>query len=251
MALLEVYYEEGTMRTFYDGRTMARRKVVRIGGDVREHPRYSIEDVARYLHIPLSTMKAWCRGQHYTLSKSGRTRHFDQLIRPANASLGLLSFYNLAEAHILRATREKDVPLKNVRRALDYIREAMPQSDHPLLTHDFMTFGKEVFVHHLGWTINASRYGQIAMQELLEKYLERIDRDNLGMPIQIYPMETEVLAINPMVASGQPVVKGTRVMASVLAARQRAGESFTDLEKDFNLTRSQIEQAITEYKEAA
>jgi uncharacterized protein (DUF433 family) len=247
MALLEVYHEEGEMRTFYDGRTMARKKVVRISGDVRVHPRYSIEDVARYLHVPLSTMKAWCQGQHYMLSKSGQKRHFDPLIRPANPTLGLLSFYNLAEAHILRATREKHVPLLNVRRALDYIREAMPECSHPLLTHDFRTFGKEVFVRHLGRTINATRYGQLAMQELLEKYLERIDRDSLGMPIQIYPINTEVIAINPMIASGQPVVKGTRVMAAVLVARQKAGESFTDLEKDFNLTRSQIEKAITEY----
>lgn len=192
-------------------------------------------------------MKAWCRGQHYILSRTGQMRHFEPLIYPANAALGLLSFYNLAEAHILRATREKRVPLRNVRRALDYIREAMPQSKYPLLTHDFMTFGREVFVQHLGNTINATRYGQIAMQELLEKYLERIDRDSLGMPIQVYPVNTEVIAINPMVASGQPVVKGTRVMAAVLVARQKAGESYMDLEKDFNLTRSQIEKAITEY----
>jgi uncharacterized protein (DUF433 family) len=225
---------------------MARRKIVRLSGDVREHPQYSVEDVARYLHIPLSTMKAWCRGQHYTLAKTGRQRHFEPLIRPANLGAGLLSFYNLAEAHILRATRDKKVPLVNVRRALDYIREQFP-SGHPLLTHEFETSGKELFIRHLGSTINATKHGQIAMRELLEQYLERIDRDNLGMPIQVYPMNTAILAINPSIASGQPVVKGTRVMAAVLASRVKAGESYTDLVKDFSLTRSQIEQAITEY----
>jgi uncharacterized protein (DUF433 family) len=226
---------------------MARRKVLRHGGDVREHPQYSIEDVSRFLHIPLSTMKAWCQGQSYTLKKSGVQREFHPLITPADPDRGLLSFYNLAEAHVLRFTRDKDIPLKNLRKALDYIREKIPTSKYPLLSHEFSTYGKSVFIHHLGETINATKYGQIAMADLLDKYLERIERDDFGMPIQVYPINSTVLAINPLVASGKPVVKGTRVMASVLAERKRAGESYGDLVKDYGLTESQIEQAITEY----
>ena len=110
-----------------------------------------------------------------------------------------------------------------------YIREQIPTSDHPLLSHDFSTFGKSVFIKYLGDTINATAHGQKAMAEILEKYLHRIDRDALGMPIQIYPMNTHYLAINPNLSSGQPVVKGTRIMASVLAARKKAGESYDDL----------------------
>jgi len=226
---------------------MALKKVLRISGDVREHPRYSLEDAANFLRIPLSTMKAWVRGQHYKSGATGRTIHFSPLIVPASPSQGLLSFYNLAEAHVLRATRDRNVPLPNVRRALEYVREQLPASDHPLLTYDFSTSGKSMFIEHLGDTINATAHGQKAMRELLEKYLHRIDRDELGMPIQIYPMNTNYLAINPMLSSGQPVVKGTRIMASVLSARKKAGESYDDLAQDFHLTHSQIEQAITEY----
>jgi uncharacterized protein (DUF433 family) len=226
---------------------MARQRIIRMSGDVRDHPQYSAEDVARYLHIPLSTIKAWCRGQHYRLRKTGKTRHFNPLIGPADPNSGLLSFYNLAEAHVLRATRDKQVPLGNVRRALDYIRCQFPATSHPLLTQEFMTSGKDVFIEHLGRTINATKYGQIAMRELLEEYLERIDRDEIGMPIQIYPMNTTALAINPRVASGQPIVRGTRVLAAVLAARKNAGESVDDLVKDYSLSQSQIEQAILDY----
>jgi uncharacterized protein (DUF433 family) len=226
---------------------MALKKIIRIGGDVREHPRYSLEDAAHYLRIPLSTMKAWCRGQHYRSGHSGRIVHFSPVIVPASPSQGLLSFYNLAEAHVLRATREQNIPLPNVRRALEYIREQIPTSDHPLLSHEFSTFGKSIFIEHLGDTINATAHGQKAMRLLLEKYLHRIDRDELGMPVQIYPMNTKYLAINPTLSSGQPVVKGTRIMAAVLAARKKAGESYDDLVQDYRLTQTQIEHAITEY----
>ncbi len=227
--------------------TMALKKVVRIGGDVREHPRYSLDDAAHFLRIPLSTMKAWVRGQPRKSKTTGKISHFSPLIVPASPSQGLLSFYNLAEAHVLRSTRERHVPLRNVRRALEYIREQLPASDHPLLAYVFSTSGKSMFIEHLGSTINATAFGQNAMREVLEKYLHRIERDAFGMPIQIYPMNTNYLAINPMLSSGQPVVKGTRIMASVLAARKKAGESYDDLVQDYRLTTTQVEQAITEY----
>jgi uncharacterized protein (DUF433 family) len=226
---------------------MARRKVIRFRGDVREHPRYSLDEAARYLRIPPSTLRAWTRGQNYTLGKTGKRRHFEPLLELADESRGLLSFYNLAEAHILRATRERDVPLINVRKALEYIREDITDSAHPLLSQEFLVAGKSVFVEHLGHTINATKYGQMAMRDLLSSYLDRIDRDSLGMPFQIRPMNTRYLAINPSYSSGQPVVKGTRIMAGLLAARKRDGESYAALVRDYGLTKTQIEQAIVEY----
>lgn len=229
---------------------MARKKVVRSSGDVREHPRYSLEDASHYLRIPLSTMKAWVKGQHYRSGATGRVVHFSPLIVPASPSQGLLSFYNLAEAHVLRATRERNVPLRNVRRALQYIREQLPDNPHPLISYEFSTFGKQVFIDHLGVTINATAHGQTAMRKMLEEYLRRIDRDTHGMPVQIYPMNTHQIAINPMLSSGQPVVKGTRIMAAVLAARNKAGESYDELVQEYRLTPTQIEQAITEYEAA-
>jgi uncharacterized protein (DUF433 family) len=226
---------------------MALKKIVRIGGDVREHPRYSLDEAARYLRIPRSTLTAWTRGQNYTLSKTGKVRRFEPLIELEDKRRGLLSFYNLAEAHILRATRERNVPLLNVRRALEYIRENISPSPHPLLTQDFLISGQSMFIEHLGSTINATRYGQIAMREILSAYLDRIDRDSFGMPYQIRPMNTRYIAINPSFSSGQPVVKGTRIMAGVLATRKRDGDSYASLVRDYGLTKTQIEQAIVEY----
>jgi uncharacterized protein (DUF433 family) len=226
---------------------MARRKVLRVGGDVREHPRYSLEEAARLLRIPLSTLTAWTRGQNYTIGKTGKRRRFDPVLSLADPQRGLLSFYNLAEAHILRATREHDVPLVNVRKALEYVKENISPSEHPLLSQEFLVSGKWIFIEHLGQTINATKYGQMAMRELLSSYLDRIDRDSLGMPYQIRPMNTRYIAINPSFSSGQPVVKGTRIMAGVLAARKRDGESYAALVRDYGLTKTQIEQAIVEY----
>src|SRR5438046_2702312 len=87
----------GLTRSYiYSFPTVARKRITRFDGDIREHPRYSIEEAAAYLHIPLSTMKAWTRGQRYT-TKSGKRIVFQAVLGLADQRRGLLSFYNLAE----------------------------------------------------------------------------------------------------------------------------------------------------------
>jgi uncharacterized protein (DUF433 family) len=228
---------------------MPRKKLVRFFGDIREYPRYSIEEAARYLRIPKSTLQAWTRGQHYH-TRYGTERIYYPVIDLADQDFKLLSFYNLAEAHILRSTRDRYVPLRNVRLAIDYVRKVMAPSPHPLLTSEFKTFGKEIFIEHLGKVINATKQGQIAMRQILEEYLQRIDRDLQGMPIQVYPFYSKRLAINIKLSSGKPVVKGTGIMAEILADRRHSGESIPELADDYGLEPIEIEEAIQEFATA-
>ena len=225
---------------------MARSKILRMNGDVREHPRYSVEDAARYLHIPISTMRAWVSGYKRRNRTTGKVRRFDPLITPADPKKNLLSFYNLAEAHVLRSTRDRQVPLVNVRRAMEYIRQYM-KSEYPLISNDFATSGQDMFVTHLGQTINASKAGQVAMHSILNEYLLRIERDASGMPTQFSPFHSVHLNINPRVSSGSPVIRGSGVMVSVVLARKESGESLPELARDFGLSTSDIEEAIREY----
>ncbi len=224
---------------------MARKHIVRFHGDILEHPRYSIEDVAQCLRIPPSTLRAWTRGQSYT-NKYGKKISFLPVLYPADKRLGLLSFNNLAEAHILRCTRERNVPLKNVRLALDYVRKALPNDAHPLLSRDFRTFGRDVFIQHLGRTVNATKQGQYAMRRLLGRYLQRLKRDNAGNVLELYPIKTRHLSINPLISGGKPVVKGTGISVMVLRDRIRAGEDETDVAGDYGLTIGEVKSAVKE-----
>jgi uncharacterized protein (DUF433 family) len=225
---------------------MARKRIVRFSGDVLEHPRYSIEDVAQCLRIPTSTLRAWTRGQYYT-TKYGKRVSFLPVLNLADKRLGLLSFNNLAEAHILRCTRERNVPLKNVRLALDYVRKALPDEPHPLLSRDFRTFGRDVFIEHLGRTVNATRQGQYAMRKLLGRYLKRLKRDeDTGKLLELYPIRTHHLSINPLISGGKPVVKGTGISVMVLRDRLRAGEDEKDVAGDYGLTIGEVKSAVKE-----
>lgn len=224
---------------------MPRKRPDRMRGDLREFPRYSISEAALYLHVPATTLMAWARGQNY-FTRQGVHRTFEPLIELADPENKFLSFYNLVEAHMLRSTTEQGVPLKNVRKALEYIRETIP-GKHPLLMHDFEVSGKDVFIRHLGDTINATKHGQLAMRKILQRYLERIVRDERGLPVKVFPIHSRRLVIDPQFASGKPIVKNKGITASVLWGRKNTGESMKEIAEDYGLTKREVKEAIEDY----
>ena len=231
-------------RSFY---RMPRKRLVRKAGDIREFPRYSISEAAFYVRVPASTLHAWTKGQDYHLA-SGHRRIFKPLIDLADPRNGLLSFYNLVEAHILRfTTEERNLPLKSVRKALDFVQEAFP-GPHPLLTHDFETSGKELFVTALGTTLNATAHGQSVMRDILSQYLKLIPRDASGLPIRVFPINSKRLAIDPYFSSGKPIVRDRGITASVLWGRYKSGEDFAQIGNDYGISPSEVKEAIEEYE---
>ena len=226
---------------------MPRKRLFRTTGDVRDFPRYSISEAAFYVRVPSSTLYAWTKGRDYTL-KSGHHRTFKPLIHLADEDHGLLSFYNLVEAHILRfTTEERNIPLQNVRRALDFVQESFP-GPHPLLTHEFETSGKEMFITNLAGTINATAYGQKVMRQILDEYLKRIPRDASGLPIRVFPIRSKHLAIDPYFSSGKPIVRDRGITASVLWGRHKSGESFAQIAEDYGMSAGEVKEAIEEYE---
>lgn len=226
---------------------MPRKHLLRTKGDIREFPRYSISEAAFYVRIPHTTLHAWTRGQDYQTS-TGIHRRFRPLISLADDENKLLSFYNLVEAHILRATTVvRKIPFKNVRRALDYVQETI-SGTHPLLTYEFETSETEMFIKILGQTINATKYGQRVMTEVLQEHLKLIPRDDFGMPIRIFPIHSKRLTIDPFFSSGKPIVRDKGITASVIWGRSKSKESIPEIAKDYGLTEIEVKETIEDYE---
>src|SRR6266849_3545858 len=158
----------GSLALGYTSAAMAKIGVPRTQEDVRDYPSYSIDEVARYIGVPLRTMRSWVSGYWY---KTKHQRKYARpLIEPADPQHNLLSFFNLAEAQVLAATREKDIPVNRVRRAVEYLRMAEGW-ERPLLTHVFHTHGQRLFVKVLGARrlrspLNVSQYGQYGIRQV-------------------------------------------------------------------------------------
>lgn len=227
--------------------------------DPRALPNYRLPEAAHYLRLPVSTLRAWISGQAYMAA--GGPRVFQPIITAAAANEWppRLSFINMIEAHVLSGIRyQHKIPLGAVRRAMAYLTRETG-SRHPLAEEEFQTDGVNLFVERLSLgqpqLVNVSAPGQLAMRDILRALLKRIERDNHGLAIRLYPFSRRpapgkleqsprFVVIDPRVAFGRPVLAGTGVTTSAIAERFDAGESIEALAADYGRSLEQIEEAI-------
>ncbi|MHC5779320.1 DUF433 domain-containing protein [Nostoc sp.] len=219
------------------------------GTDPRDIPTYSIGDAARYLRIPAGTIRSWTVGRNYPITNG--SNFFKPLIPIRDLKPKLLSFTNLVEVHVLRAIRKHhQIDLGKVRDALNFISEHF-QASHPLARERFLTDGVDLFIERYGSLVNASKSVQMELKDALNAHLERIEPDDTGLAIKLYPFtrsheedNPRIVVIDPRIAFGRLVIAGTGIATSVLAERYQAGDSIDDLAYDYECDRLKIEEAI-------
>jgi uncharacterized protein (DUF433 family) len=222
--------------------------------DLRHQPAYTLAEAARYLKLPQATLRAWSVGRDYPVAE-GQSR-FKALIKPARGKPPLLSFFNLIEAHVLRALRtEHGVSIKALRDSIAYAERSL-KIDRLLLREDLRTHGGKVLLDHYGHLIELSASGQIAIRKALEDHLARVEWDEWKFPVRLYPYPTAALdsrrpiAIDPHIAFCRPVLVTRGASTHTIAERLDAGESVAEIAADYDVTPADIEQAAL-YERAA
>jgi len=219
--------------------------------DPRDIATYAVAEAAHYLRLPVATLRSWVFGRTYRTA-AGR-RRFDPVITLTEPAHRLLSFTNLVEAHVLAAIRRKHgVTLANIRSAIDHLQNRYG-IDHPLAHVQFKTDGINLFIEVLDHLVNVSRQGQVAIREVMEAHLQRIEHDDNGLAARLFPFtrpasttepQPKTVLIDPSVAFGRPVLAGTGIPTAVLADRYTAGESIAELAADYECDPAMIEEAI-------
>jgi uncharacterized protein (DUF433 family) len=218
-------------------------------------PAYTFHNAAFYLGVPLATLRSWLKGRHYP-TKSGR-KFFKPVFSQPDPDKPLLSFTNLVEVHVLNGIRTKyNVDLQKVRKTVAYIQDHFSYQ-HPLADQRFETDGINLFIHHYGDLINVSQDGQLAMRVVLEEHLNRVEHTPDGKAARLYPFlrasghrGNKSVVIDPYVSFGNPVINGTGIPTSIIASRFLAGDSVTDIARDYGRQTFEIEEAIR-YERAA
>ncbi|HTU23940.1 MAG TPA: DUF433 domain-containing protein [Pirellulales bacterium] len=217
--------------------------------DTLEVPNYGIPEVARYLRMPVATLRSWVLGRDYPTGK-GKKR-FQPLIELADPASHLLSFVNLAEAHVLCACRRfHQIRMDKIRAAIDYVAKELG-SAHPLVDCQFETNGISLFVGRYGELVDVSAQGQAVIRELIEQYLERLERAD-GRVARLYPFTRPAIGaenprsvfIDPRVSFGRPTLATVHVATAAIAERYFAGESVDHLAEDYGCEKLDVEEAI-------
>lgn len=220
------------------------------GRDPREVPAYRFSDAASYLEIPVTTLRAWGRGMNYA-NKDGTKGYFKPVFSLPDPSQPLLSYLNLVEAFVLSSLRRKHlIDLYKIRVAIESLQKRF-DSAHPLAEHQFQTDGVDIFVEEYGELINVGQGGQLAMREVLETYLTRVEHDPAGRAARLYPFirltgtdQPRNVVINPYVSFGKPVIAGTGLPTRVVAERFKAGDSIPEIAANYGRKEEEIDDAL-------
>jgi len=202
---------------------------------VFDQPTYSCLQAANYLGLSYSTLRGWIKS--------------DGLI--STPTENVLSFNNLAEAHILKAMRRvHHLPLQRIRKALKELAQTRKTS-HPLLDESFETDGVNLCIREEADVINLSQHSQKEFREFVALYLHRIQRNEEGRVARLFPFivseredEPRSISISPTVSFGRPVLAGTGISTSVIAGRFSARDSIGDLAAEYQVDISTLEDAI-------
>ena len=220
----------------------------------REIPAYNTVDAAHYLGVPENTIRGWIFGRRAS-TRAGSSAWTKPLIDAASPKRRLLSFVNLVELHVLDAMRrDHQIEMRKIKKAIEYLKEQF-DTHHPLIDEIMETDGSHIFVSKYGDLINVSQHGQLAMKAMLEAHLKRIDRDAHGLAIRLFPFTRRrsdpaasdgprIIAIDPGVTFGRPVIAGSRVPTVEVAERFKAGESPRAIAEDFGRHEDEILEAI-------
>jgi uncharacterized protein (DUF433 family) len=122
---------------------------------------------------------------------------------------------------------------------------------------ELRTHAGRVFLERYGERIERTASGRLALRRMFDEHLKRVEWDTAGFPVRLYPFlsaaaptDERPIVIDPRLAFGRPVVLGKGISTSAIAGRIDAGESLDDVAADYELGRSEIEQAIV-YERAA
>jgi uncharacterized protein (DUF433 family) len=215
--------------------------------DPHEMPAYGIREAALYLQLPPATLASWVKGRTYDTSAG--EQFFAPVIALPDESIRLLSFYNLAEAHVLAAfRRHHKIDLKSIRTALDFVSARFGHK-RPLIEQQFETDGVNLFIEHLGNVLDASSGGQIVMHTVKE-YFKRLDWAN-DTVVRFWPFTRSDIDgsprrvfIDPRISFGRPSLIRCNVPTAEIAARFKAGETVESLADDFGCDPFDINEAL-------
>jgi uncharacterized protein (DUF433 family) len=215
----------------------------------------SVREAARQLRIPPTTLIYWLEGAE----RQGRW--YEPVLRPEAIGSRDMTWGEIVEARYLRAYRQKNVSMQQLRPFISKLREDFGVP-YPLAHFKpFIGDGRRLLLEaqesvNLPGELSAIyevKSGQLILDPRATEFLERVEFAESGQreAERIYPAGRESpVVMDPQVASASPSVRGIRT--EVLVELADAGTPVEAIAEDFNLPPQVVRAAVAyEWSRAA
>ncbi len=221
-------------------------------------PLYTVADAAQIVDVSRSTLDTWVRGYIRT-TKSGRTvtgepmiAHFERDRRGDPT----IPFVGLTEALVLAAVRSSGVSLQKIRPALVVLQLEIG-IEHALASQRLYSDGAELLYDYAEknegteegqetMKLVVVRNGQGVISEVVRQQLERIEYapDGYARLIRVPAYRKAEVVVDPERSFGAPILEHGGARVEDVLQRFWAGESLLDLEEEFGVPVSQLEDVV-------
>ncbi len=214
---------------------------------------FTVTEAAVYLGVPPSTFQTWVRG--YERRSPGHKPVVGKAI-VASVSVPLghpnIPFIGLAEGLVLAAFRKAGVPLQRIRPALERLDQEIGL-EHALASKRLYTDGAEVLYDFAAKDEEEAirelvtvRSGQRVFIPVIRDYLRRITYapDRWARQVVLPGYEAARVIVDVQRAFGRPIIESARLPVEEVVDRWLAGDSISELVRDFGLTQDHAEDVI-------
>jgi uncharacterized protein (DUF433 family) len=202
-------------------------------------PLFTVAEAAEYLDMPASTLFSWVGTE-----VAGR-----QLVTtlPHEGHMPRIPFIGFAEAFVLQAAKKAGVPSQRIKPNVAAILEEFPSIPHALASRRIYTDGAELLVmrdEDQSGITEVPRLRQRQLTETVRNQLQLITYGEDGFARRlILPRYHDVeVTVDPLVASGRPLLHGARVKDVV--DRYKSGDREEEIAEAFGVRLEQVQALV-------
>jgi uncharacterized protein (DUF433 family) len=214
---------------------------------------FTVAEAAAWLTVPRSTFHGWVHGYEHR-PRGRRAVVGSPVVLALEAPRGqpAVPFLGVVEGLVLNAFRRAGVPLQRIRPALDRLDEELGLR-HALASDRLTIDGAEVLYDYgavldpegIGELVTV-RSGQRVFAPMVGEYLRRIrySGDHWAERVELPGYAVARVVVDVGVAHGRPVLEPAQIPVEDILHRWIAGDSLAELEEDFGLGGTELEDVI-------
>lgn len=218
--------------------------VAAVAKDARfDVPLFTIDEGARHLGMPASTLRDWTR-------RIAGPAPLVHRVQPSSPRAASLPFIGAVEAHMLRGFKELGLTPGELRTSVTRLR-SVTGDEYALATKRVATDGVSLLVDMAPALADPqwerARDGQGAISEVIKNYLKFVtwqssDRYPLRLTLKAY--QGADVIIDPRFAFGQPVLEREKIRVEDILDAFWAGESYLTIAGEFGVSPDAVEAVI-------
>ncbi|HEX7458910.1 MAG TPA: DUF433 domain-containing protein [Ginsengibacter sp.] len=210
---------------------------------------YTVSDISTLLSIPKFKVRRYLN--EYWNERSGKKLFNETYSWSVDNKIKAVNFYTLIELYTCFHLQELGVTPKEILKS----RTAMMKDlkiPYPFASEVLLTNGKKIWFEFKDSIVKADGSKQTDFVEFIQQFASKIEFNSNKIAEKFWPAGKQSdVVINPHNQFGQPILNGTNINAEVIFSMYESGEPIEAIGILYDLTKKQVNDAISFYKKSA